>query len=55
MRLKQARHPFTVAEERVQMTSNSSPVTVLTLYSPPIMEIWDAMDLGGGLGLVELP
>ena len=37
------------------LTSNSSPVMVLTLYSPPIMEIWDTMDLEGGLGLVELP
>ena len=37
------------------MTLNSSPVMVLTFYSQPIMEIWDAMDLGGGLGLVELP
>ena len=33
---------------------NSSPVMALTWYSAVTMEIWEAMDFGGGLGEVEL-
>ena len=36
------------------MMINSSPVMALTWYSAATMEIWEAMDFGGGLGEVEL-
>ena len=36
------------------MTMNSSSVMDLTWYSAAAMEIWEAMDFGGGLGEVEL-
>ena len=36
------------------MTKNSLPVMALTWYSVKTMEIWEAMDFGGGLGEVEL-
>ena len=54
MHRKRARDDSIVADLRVWMTMNSSPVMALPWYSVAIMEICEAMDFGGGLGEVEL-